>query len=122
MPQNRRPRALHAKFIQLVENLETRRLLSTFTITKGGTYTGTFDNQDPNVAAVVVKTTEPVIIDHATIKSRGDLIKSGVSHTNITVRNTAGYGLNPNVAGRLPGEFVTVEQFDNLIVQDNYME
>src|SRR5215208_3163357 len=110
MPSQRRPRAARAKFIQLVENLETRRLLSTFVISKGGTYTGTFDNQDPNVAAVVVKTTEPVIIENATIKSRGDLIVSGVSHTKITVRNTKGYGLNPNVTGKLPGEFLSVEQ------------
>src|SRR5688572_25827502 len=104
------------------ESLETRRLLASFIITKGGTYTGNWDNQDPNVAAVVVKTTEPVTIENATIRSRGDLIKSGISHTNITVRNSKGYGLNPNVAGELNGEFIDVEQFDNLVVENNYME
>src|SRR5688572_765585 len=119
MPSQQRRRA---KFVRLVESLETRRLLSTFVITKGGIYTGTFDNQDPYAAAVVVKTTEPVIIENATIRSRGDLIESGISHTNITVRNSKGYGLNPNVAGRLNGEFVDVEQFDNLVIQNNYME
>ena len=63
-----------------------------------------------------------MVINNSTIRSRGDLIRSGISHTNITVRDSSGYGLNRNVNGRLNGEFVSVENFDNLIVENNYLE
>lgn len=111
------------QLFQTIEHLEIRRLLaSPIVITKGGTYSGTWESQNANTAAVLIKTTEPVIIENSTIRSRGDLIESGVSHTNITVRNTAGYALNPNVYGKLPGQFFTVEVFDNVILENNYME
>ena len=84
----------------MVEKLEERRLLSTLVITKGGTYSGTWSSDDPSTPAVLVKTTEPVTIENSTITSRGDEIDSGVSHTNITVKNVKGYGLNPNVYGK----------------------
>src|SRR5438067_10169513 len=83
------------------EFLEERALLaSPIVITQGGTYSGTWESQDRTIPAVLVQTTEPVIIENSTIRARGDLIASGVAHSKITVRNTSGYGLNPNVAGK----------------------
>src|SRR6185295_18651269 len=104
------------KFRKLLETLETRTLLaSPIVITKGGTYTGTWESLDPNTPAVRINTSEPVTIENATIRSKGDLIVSGTSHTNITVRNVQGYGLNPDVYGRLNGEWIAVDNFDNLV-------
>ena len=93
-----------AKFIHLVEQLEERQMLSnTLVITKGGTYTGTWESDDPNTPAVTIKTSDPVIIQNSTITSMGDEIDSAVSHVNLTVNNVKGYGLNPNVAGKAAG-------------------
>jgi uncharacterized protein (DUF2141 family) len=109
-----------AKFL---ETLESRTMLaSTLVITKGGTYTGSWESQSAGTPAVLVNTSEPVVILNSTITGRGDLIASGVDHTDITVKNVKGYGLNPNVYGRAPGRFLTVENFDNVDVQDSYLE
>jgi hypothetical protein len=116
------PRAIRAPKFQPIETLEPRRLLSTFTITKGGTYSGNWDNQDSAKPAIVVKTSQPVTIQNSTIKSRGDLIVSGVDHTNITVNDVKGYGLNPNIYGKTNGEFLSLEDFDNVVVINCYIE
>ena len=50
------------------------------------------------------------------------MIASGVDHTKITVRHVSGYGLNPNVYGRAPGRFFTVENFDSADLENNYLE
>src|SRR5688572_19798047 len=102
-----------------LERLEARRLLAAIVITRGGTYRGTWDSQDPNHPAVVISTSEKVIIEDSTITSKSDLIASGVTHTNITVRRTTGTALNPNIAGRAPGRFLTIEEFDNVVLEGN---
>lgn len=89
-------------------------------ITKGGTYTGNYQSTDPNVPAIFVKTSEPVIIENANLRGSGDLIKGWWN--NLTVRNTRGYGLNPNVYGRVTGRFISAEQVVSLNVHNNYME
>src|SRR5205085_10743756 len=81
-----------------------------------------WQSDDPHTPAVLVKTTEPVTIENSVIRSKGDGIDSGVSHTNITVKNVQAYGLNPNVYGRAPGRFIDVENFDAITVQDSYLE
>src|SRR6185369_16291292 len=107
-----------------IESLETRTLMANnpLVITHGGTYSGTWESDDRSVPAVLVKTSEPVVIENSMIRGRGDLIASGVDHTNITVRHTAGFGLNPGVYGKAPGRFLDVEVFDNVDLEDNYME
>src|SRR4051812_29992903 len=108
--QQSRRRAKARPKTRLVEFLEGRTLLaSPLVITKGGTYSGTFESTDPKKPAVVVNTSEPVVIENSTIRGKGDLIASGTSHTNITVRNVKGYGLNPDVAGQLNGEWISVD-------------
>ncbi|WP_231557371.1 NPCBM/NEW2 domain-containing protein [Deinococcus sp. YIM 77859] len=90
------------------------------TITRGGTYSGNWESLDPNVPAVSIKTAEPVVIENANIRGRGDLIRG--YWVNLTVRNTNGYGLNPNVYGRHTGRFISAEDVLNLRVENNYLE
>src|SRR5215207_1920393 len=119
-PKTRTKRSSRAR---LLERLEGRTLLAApIVITKGGTYTGTWESTDRNVAAVTVDTSEPVIILNSVVRGPGDLIESDTSHTNITVRNTKGYAVNPNVLGKTAGEFIDVYGFDNLVVENCYME
>lgn len=79
------------------------------TISEGGEYTGNWESQDAEVPAVRITTSEPVIIQDANLRGRGDLIRlSGGKESNLTVLNTRGEGLNPNVAGKHPGRFLEV--------------
>ncbi|WP_040381849.1 NPCBM/NEW2 domain-containing protein, partial [Deinococcus aquatilis] len=88
-------------------------------ITKGGTYSGNWESTQ-NKSAVLIQTSEPVIIENANIRSRGNLI-SGFKN-RLTVRNTRGYALNPNVAGKAAGRAVNAEEVMNLRVENSYFE
>jgi hypothetical protein len=92
------------------------------TITHGGTYTGNWQSLDPNVPAVQIRTSDPVIIVNSNIRSMCTLIDAHGFAANITVRNTRGYGLNPNVRGRHAGRFLNVDGFTNVDVENNYLE
>ena len=94
----------------------------TLVITRGGTYSGTYEGTDPASPVVLVKTTEPVVIDRCTIRGPGTLISSGVAHTNITVRNTTGTGINPNRYDKAKGRFFRAESFDNIVIENNDLE
>lgn len=87
-------------------------------ITKGGTYSGNWESDDPNTPAVMIATTDPVTITNSNIRSKGDLIHSWVDHTNITISGVTGTALNPNVAGQSPGRFLDDEHFNNIVVQN----
>ena len=93
-------------------------------ITKGGTYTGNWESRDSEVAAVDVRTSEPVIILNSNIRGAGYLIKSWGHSANITVRNTKGYGLTPTPYRdyKKPRRFVTVNNFKNVVVENCYLE
>jgi hypothetical protein len=43
-------------------------------------------------------------------------------NANVTVRNTRGYGLNPNRRGKYPGRFLDVDGFSNIVVYNNYLQ
>ncbi|HZL37232.1 MAG TPA: hypothetical protein VFC78_18070 [Tepidisphaeraceae bacterium] len=88
-------------------------------ISRGGVYHGTWVSGDPDIPAVLVKTTEPVTLEGCTLRGRGDLIATGVDHANITIRNTRGTGVNPGVAGRTPGRFFTGESCDAVVIENN---
>ena len=90
-------------------------------ITHGGTYTGNWQSTSANTAAIEIATSEPVIIINSNIQSRGNLIETSVSHANVTIKNTSGWALNPNVSGRSPGRFLDAENFDNLDIENNTM-
>ncbi|MBB6016330.1 NPCBM/NEW2 domain-containing protein [Deinococcus radiopugnans] len=89
-------------------------------ITKGGTYRGNWESMDPNVPAVYVKTSEPVVIEGSNLRGRGELIRGWFM--DLTVRNSNAYGLNPNVSGKHAGRFIAAEELRNLRVENNYME
>ena len=91
-------------------------------ITSGGTYSGNWQSNNPNVAAVTISTTAPVTITNSNIQGKGDLIRNGVGGINLTVTNTNGYGLNPGVAGMSPGRFVYAYGFSNMVIQNNYFQ
>src|SRR5436309_1844063 len=83
---------------RLLESLERRQLLaSPLVITKGGTYSGTWESTDRKTPAVLIDTSDPVTIQNSTVRGPGDLIASGVDHVHLTVLNSSGYGVNPNV-------------------------
>ena len=74
---------------------------------------------DPTVAAVTVKTREPVVIENCFVRGRGHLILAPWSNANLTIRNCQGEGLNPNDATRIPGRFVHAEGFESILIERN---
>jgi hypothetical protein len=112
------------------EVLESRALLSApdiiyagpIVITHGGTYSGNWQSLDPNTPAVTIRTAEPVVIANSRISSRSSLIKTRIAHAKLTVRDTSGYGLNADVRGHAPGRFLDAEGFDNIDLENNYLE
>ena len=114
-----------------IESLEGRLLLAgtpavvysgPIVITSSGTYSGNWQSNNPDVAAVTISATAPVIIENSNIQSKGDLIATGIDGVNLTVENTLGYGLNPGVAGDSPGRFIDAYDFDNIVVKNNYLQ
>ncbi len=93
-------------------------------ITKGGTYTGNWQSTDSEVPAVDVRTSEPVIIINSNVRGAGYLIRSWAQSANLTVRNTNGYGLTPTPYKdyKKPRRFVTVDNFQNVVVENCYLE
>lgn len=91
-------------------------------ITSGGTYSGNWQSTDPDLPAVEVKTTAPVIIEKCNIRGKNDLIKTSVRGAKLTVRDCRGSGLNPGVAGRIKGRFVHAVRPASLTVEHNYLE
>lgn len=91
-------------------------------ITAGGTYSGNWQSLDPNLPAVEIKTTAPVVIENCNIRGKNDLIKTSVQGAKLTVRNCRGYGLNPGVAGQIKGRFVHAVRPASLVVEHNFLE
>ncbi|WP_189564816.1 PA14 domain-containing protein [Pontibacter akesuensis] len=94
-------------------------------ITKGGTYTGNWESRDSNVSAVEIQTTEPVTIINSNIRAAGRMIRSaGHGAANITVRNTSGYGITPTPYSdyKKPRNFMAVDEFKNIVVENCYIE
>src|SRR5580765_4649533 len=91
-----------------------RRPPSPLLITHGGVYSGEYRSDDANVPVVYIDTAEPVTIENATLRGRGKLIESRAKHADITIRNTRGFGENPNVSGKSAGRFASIERFDRV--------
>ncbi|AIZ44243.1 hypothetical protein QR90_02645 [Deinococcus radiopugnans] len=89
-------------------------------ITRGGIYRGNWQSLNPKVPAVIIKTREPVIIENSNLRGRGDLIRG--FNVDLTVRNTRGYGLNPQADQAFPGRFLAVEFIFNLRAENNFMQ
>ncbi len=93
------------------------------TITAGGTYSGNVTSDDPSRAAVTIDTDQPVVIINSTIEGRGNLIEiANVGRgANVTIRNTTGTALDPQVRGRLRGSFVVANNVSSLVVSNTSM-
>ena len=91
-------------------------------ITRGGTYTGSWESNDANVPVILIKTAEPVLIEGCTLRGRGNLIETRIEHANVTVRKTHCVGLNPNVREKSPGRFFSGESFDRVTIENNDLE
>ncbi|HEX4589496.1 MAG TPA: hypothetical protein VH120_06180, partial [Gemmataceae bacterium] len=106
--------------------LEDRTVPTVFsgppTITAGGTYTGDWQSLDPNVPAITIATAAPVVLENCHIQGRSTLISCTVPHANVTIRDCWGYGLNPNVAGKAAGRFADIENFSNVVIENNDLE
>ncbi|PYE55759.1 NPCBM/NEW2 domain-containing protein [Deinococcus yavapaiensis] len=89
-------------------------------IKQGGTYTGNWESLNPDVPAVSVQTDQPVTIVNSNIRGRGDLIRGW--WMDLTVRNTNGYGLNPNRYDLHAGRFVAAENLKNLVLENNLLD
>lgn len=90
------------------------------TITLGGIYEGNWESRDPDVPAVRILTTEPVVIDGANIRGAGNLIEAEeVPGARLTVRNTKGQGIDPAIAGRTKDRFIAAAEPAQLIVENN---
>jgi hypothetical protein len=91
-------------------------------ITKGGTYSGNWESQDPDVPAVKINTTEPVVITDSHMRGKGNLIQSGVPDIDLTVKKSRGESTNPNVRGKAAGRFVFVVIGKRVVFENNEME
>src|SRR6202041_3873556 len=91
-------------------------------ISQGGTYSGNWQSTDANTPAVTVATTDPVIIENSHIRSAGNLIKTTVAGTNLTVRNSLGVATSAAVKGQPNGVFLEVASPVRLDVENNYIE
>ena len=91
-------------------------------IVAGGTYSGNWESQDPAVPAIIVDTTDPVIIENCVLRGRANLISAGRAGVDVTVRNCRGYGLDSGIAGRERGAFFEAYKVARLTFEHNYVE
>jgi hypothetical protein len=91
-------------------------------IRSGGSYTGNWRSEDPDVPAVAVATTEPVVIDRSILEGRGNLVSTRVVGANVTVRHSKGRALHPGGSGRIPGRFLTADEPANLVVTNSELQ
>lgn len=97
-------------------------------ITKRGTYSGNWESKDFNIAAVTIKTSDPVIIEKCHVRGTGTLITTRVSaqenqsRANVTVRNCYGHGVPPSAPDRAPGMFFIAVWFDRVDIENNHLE
>lgn len=100
----------------------TERFSAPIIITRGGVYSGRWESNDSGTPAVWIRTSEPVIIEDSVIRGRGHLIhtESGLG-VHLTVRNVYGEALPPNVAGRYPGRFASVDTYRYVRIERSTM-
>ncbi|MFT4307882.1 MAG: S8 family serine peptidase [Candidatus Woesearchaeota archaeon] len=96
---------------------------SPITITERGTYSGSWESTDPDVAAVTIATSEPVTIENSRTRSVATHIYSPPEYVaNVTVRNVEGIGVRPEQAGRYPGRFIALDSYTYLLLEHSHLE
>jgi Bacterial Ig-like domain (group 2) len=91
-------------------------------ITRGGTYSGNWQSNDPRTPAVTVSTTEPVIVENSHIRSVSGLIKAETSGSDLIVRNNVAVAANAAAKGQPNGIFLQAASPARLDVENNYIE
>lgn len=91
-------------------------------ISRGGTYTGSWESLNPKVAAITVETSEPVVIQNCRLRGRGILVHAPSSGAQVTVRNCEGLGLNPNSAGAAHGRFFSAYKPRRVVLERNSLQ
>ena len=86
-------------------------------IDHGGTYQGDWSSDDPKIPVIKIATHDPVIIEKSRLRGRGTLINADCGDANVTVRDTSGFGLNPNVPDRAAGRFLHADQIAYLDIE-----
>ncbi|WP_299759213.1 PA14 domain-containing protein [uncultured Pontibacter sp.] len=111
-------------FVLLPSTVTAQTYSGPLVITKGGTYKGNWESKDSEVAAVEIKTSEPVIIENSNIRGAGPLIRSLGNKINLTVRHTNGYGITPTPYKdyKKARRFLGIDVFKNVVVENCYME
>jgi hypothetical protein len=112
----------HAVSVQATSDLGELVWSGPLVITRGGTYSGNWQNTDGHSAAILIKTQAPVIIENSRLRSNADLIRVGISGANLTIRNSAGVAMAPTGQDQGNGRFVEVTSPVYLDVENNYME
>jgi hypothetical protein len=91
-------------------------------IRAGGTYSGHWFSDKPDMPAVQVDTAEPVVIQDCQIRSRSVLIRVLKPGAQVTVRNCRASALNPQMHGRTHGRFLTAFRPDTVVIEHNLLE
>jgi hypothetical protein len=89
------------------------------TIKSGGIYVGSWEDTAANSTTVSIATTQAVTIDDSIIRGAGTLIHNTVAGAQMTIENSSGYGLNPNVAGVSKGDFLYALDAASVDVEHN---
>lgn len=85
-------------------------------ITHGGTFTGQWSSNDPYTPVIKIATREPVIIESSKLTGRGTLIDATAGGADVTVRQTIGTGMNPDIRGRAAGRFLQADEVAHLVI------
>lgn len=87
-------------------------------ITKGGTYSGRWASTNPDIPAVTIKTSEPVVLENCAVRGPSHLISARWVHARLTVRNCLGEDTSDETAKR----FIVAEGAVSLVVQGNTLQ
>ncbi len=96
------------------------------TITQGGTYSGNWASNDASVAAVSIRTTEPVVIENCQVRGPGNLIASrfsasdGFPNVDVTIRNCVGTGTGSLDAVRDQSHFFIGVWPRRVVIENNH--
>lgn len=91
---------------QVIPNANLYPFSQAMAITSGGIYVGSWESTNPSVVTIEDSTMQPVTIADSIIRGSGTLISDTLAGVQLTVVNSAGYGLNPEEAGVQKGSFL----------------
>jgi hypothetical protein len=87
-------------------------------ITRGGTYTGTFEANGSGQPAIRIDTAEPVILTDCTVTGRGPFIVVDTEHASLRVIRVHATGRLPTAVGEDVGRFLTAQNPDSLEIAE----